>query len=199
MRATYCRKSGVEFTHIQDPGRRQWLMRRMEESCNEPDFSPEEKKAILERVAAAELFERFLHTKFLGQKRFSLEGSEALIPLLDAIVESAPEHGVRELVIGMAHRGRLNVLSNILGKSLEAIFSEFEDMRAGREPVRLGRRQVPQGLLQRPPHPLRRSRAPHPDREPLAPRGRGSRGRGALPRQAGAQRRPARQCTPCPC
>ena len=82
---------------------------------------------ILRKLAASELFERFLATRFVGQKRFSLEGSEALIPLIDTIVEQAPELGAQELVIGMAHRGRLNVLSNILGKSLESIFSEFED------------------------------------------------------------------------
>ncbi|MDJ0785698.1 MAG: 2-oxoglutarate dehydrogenase E1 component [Myxococcota bacterium] len=138
LRATYCGTCGIEFTHIQDPGRRQWLMRRMEEARNETVFSAREKKWILERVEAAELFERFLHTKFLGQKRFSLEGAEALIPLLDAIVEGAPDRGVRELVIGMAHRGRLNVLSNILGKSLESIFSEFEDMELDESPFGSG-------------------------------------------------------------
>ena len=127
LRATYCRHVGVEFTHVQDPGRRTWLQRTMEESENETALDTGERLAILEKLSAAELFERFLHTKFLGQKRFSLEGSESLIPLLDTIVEDAPSLGVRELVIGMAHRGRLNVLSNILGKSLESIFSEFED------------------------------------------------------------------------
>ena len=138
LRATYCRSVGVEFTHIQDPGRRQWLMRRMEESENTASASTDERLRILEKVAAAELFERFLHTKFIGQKRFSLEGAEALIPLLDTIVEDCPSHGVRELVIGMAHRGRLNVLSNILGKSLESMFSEFEDIALRDEPFGSG-------------------------------------------------------------
>ncbi len=128
LRATYCRKIGVEFTHIQDPGRRQWLMQRMENSENTTPLGAEGKLRVLERVCAAELFERFLHTKFIGQKRFGLEGAEALIPLLDTIVEDSPAHGVRELVIGMAHRGRLNVLSNIMGKSLASIFGEFEDV-----------------------------------------------------------------------
>ena len=127
LRETYCRKVGVEFTHVQDPGRRTWLQQEMENARNISHFGAEERLRILERLSAAELFERFLHTKFVGQKRFSLEGAEALIPLLDSVVEQAPDHGVQEIVLGMAHRGRLNVLSNILGKSLESIFSEFED------------------------------------------------------------------------
>ncbi len=127
LKRTYCRKVGMEFTHVQDPGRKNWLMRQMEESENTRVFSTSERLGILEKLSAAELFERFLHTKFIGQKRFSLEGAEALIPALDTIVEDAPAYGIRELVIGMAHRGRLNVLSNILGKSLGSIFSEFED------------------------------------------------------------------------
>ena len=115
LRASYCRKVGVEFTHIQDPGPRQWLLHRMEISENTTAFTAAERLRILESVCAAELFERFLHTKFIGQKRFGLEGAESLIPMLDTIIEDAPAHGVRELVIGMAHRGRLNVLSNIMG------------------------------------------------------------------------------------
>jgi len=124
---TYCGPIGVEFTHVQDPGRKAWLRELMEESQNHPNLDDGERRRILEKLAAAELFESFLHTKFLGQKRFSLEGGESLIPLLDHIVENAPAFGVREVVLGMAHRGRLNVLSNILGKSYESIFSEFED------------------------------------------------------------------------
>ncbi|MGH0033136.1 MAG: 2-oxoglutarate dehydrogenase E1 component [Myxococcota bacterium] len=127
LRATYCRAVGVEYTHMQDPGHKAWLRGLLEETQNGTEFDTTEKLRILEKLSAAELFERFLHTKFLGQKRFSLEGAEGLIPLLDTIVEDAPAHGIREAVIGMAHRGRLNVLSNILGKSLESIFSEFED------------------------------------------------------------------------
>ncbi len=127
LRRTYCGHVGVEFTHVQDPGRKMWLQRELEESENTREFSTGERLRILEKLSAAELFERFLHTKFIGQKRFSLEGAESLIPALETIVEDAPSHGVRELVVGMAHRGRLNVLSNILGKSLESIFSEFED------------------------------------------------------------------------
>ena len=124
---TYCGPIGVEYTHVQDPGRKAWLRELMEESQNHPNLDDGERRRILETLVAAELFETFLHTKFLGQKRFSLEGGESLIPLLDHIVESAPAFGIREVVFGMAHRGRLNVLANILGKSYESIFSEFED------------------------------------------------------------------------
>jgi 2-oxoglutarate dehydrogenase E1 component len=127
LRATYCRKVGVEFTHIQDPGRKGWLQRRIEDTQNQTQLTPVDRLRILQKLSAAELFERFLHTKFLGQKRFSLEGSETVIPMLDTIVEDAPAHRIKELVLGMAHRGRLNVLSNIMGKSLESMFSEFED------------------------------------------------------------------------
>ncbi|HVH19135.1 MAG TPA: 2-oxoglutarate dehydrogenase E1 component [Myxococcota bacterium] len=127
LRATYCRKVGVEFTHIQDPGRKGWLQRRIEDTQNQTALTPVDRLRILQKLSAAELFERFLHTKFLGQKRFSLEGSETVIPMLDGIVEDAPAHRIKELVFGMAHRGRLNVLSNIMGKSLESMFSEFED------------------------------------------------------------------------
>jgi len=127
LRATYCGTVGVEFTHIQDPGTKAWLRKRLEEGRATAELDARERLRILERLSAAELFERFLHTKFLGQKRFSLEGAESLIPLLDTVVEDGPSVGVREIVFGMAHRGRLNVLSNILGKSLESMFSEFED------------------------------------------------------------------------
>ena len=127
LRNTYCRRVAVEFTYLQDPGRKEWLRQRVEETENLTQFRRDERLRILEKVSASELFERFLHTKFIGQKRFSLEGAESLIPVLDAIVEGAGEHGMREIVIGMAHRGRLNVLANLLGKSYESIFSEFED------------------------------------------------------------------------
>ncbi len=127
LRRTYCGALGVEFTHVQDPGRKVWLQRRMEEDANQPAPDDALRRRILEKLSRAELFERFLHTKFLGQKRFSLEGAESLIPLLDTLVETAPHFGIRELVLGTTHRGRLNILSNILGKSYEAIFGEFED------------------------------------------------------------------------
>jgi 2-oxoglutarate dehydrogenase E1 component len=124
---TYCGPIGVEYTHVQDPGRKAWLRELMEESQNHPNLDEQERRKILEKLAETELFASFLQTKFLGQKRFSLEGGDSLIPLLDHIAESAPSMGIREIVLGMAHRGRLNVLANILGKSYESIFSEFED------------------------------------------------------------------------
>jgi 2-oxoglutarate dehydrogenase E1 component len=128
LRATYCGSVGVEVMHIQDAARRGWLISRMEQSRNRTAFDAAARLRILQKLSAAEIFEKFVHIKFLGQKRFSLEGAESLIPLLDCLVEDAPSSGIRELVIGMAHRGRLNVLSNIVGKSLESIFSEFEDI-----------------------------------------------------------------------
>ncbi len=128
LRATYCGSIGVEYTHIQDPGRKAWLQQRMESDANQPAPGLALQLRTLEKLSRAETFERFLHTKFLGQKRFSLEGAESLIAVLDDVVESAPSFGIRELVFGTAHRGRLNILSNILGKSYEAVFGEFEDV-----------------------------------------------------------------------
>jgi 2-oxoglutarate dehydrogenase E1 component len=127
LRDTYCRKIGVEYMHIQDRRIRHWLQERMEPTRNRPDFDRARKVRILKSLDYAELFERFLHTRYTGQKRFSLEGAETLIPILEAIVEKAPESDVREIVLGMAHRGRLNVLANILRKPYEEIFAQFED------------------------------------------------------------------------
>jgi 2-oxoglutarate dehydrogenase E1 component len=127
LKATYCRHIGVEYTHIQDSRIRHWLQERMEPCRNRPRFDREKKLRILRELHYAEMFERFLHTRYVGQKRFSLEGAETLIPLLDAIVEKAPEVGVREMILGMAHRGRLNVLANILRKPYQEIFAEFEE------------------------------------------------------------------------
>ena len=127
LRKTYCGPIGVEYTHVQDPGRKMWFQRRMEESENAPDLTEDQRRRALEMLSGSEFFERFLHTKFLGQKRFSLEGAESVIVALDVAVEESPQFGIRELVLGMSHRGRLNVLCNVIGKSYEAIFSEFED------------------------------------------------------------------------
>ncbi|KIH75966.1 2-oxoglutarate dehydrogenase E1 component [Geoalkalibacter ferrihydriticus] len=127
MRETYCHSVGVEFMHIQNPDERQWLKERMESTRNRPDFSAQEKREILEKLQQAGLFEEFLHRKFLGQKRFSLEGGETLIPLLHAIVTAANRLDIKDLVLGMTHRGRLNVLANIFCKPLETIFAEFQD------------------------------------------------------------------------
>jgi 2-oxoglutarate dehydrogenase E1 component len=127
MRETYCRSIGVEFMHIQEPKERQWLIDRMEPNRNRSEFSTEEKKRILRKLQEAALFEAFLHRKFLGQKRFSLEGGEVLIPLLDNVVRKSVAMGVSDLILGMSHRGRLNVLVNIFRKPLEHMFAEFED------------------------------------------------------------------------
>jgi multifunctional 2-oxoglutarate metabolism enzyme len=126
LRQTYTRKVGIEFMHISDPTERRWLQERIEPVRAADPISPEMRRRILQKLNAAEAFERFLHTKYIGHKRFSLEGAESLIPLLDAILSDAADQEVEEVVIGMAHRGRLNVLANILGKPYEVIFSEFE-------------------------------------------------------------------------
>jgi 2-oxoglutarate dehydrogenase E1 component len=127
LQDTYCRSIGVEYLHIQDLRLRRWLQARMEPDRNRPVFGREKQRETLACLVDAELFETFLQSRYPGQKRFSLEGAEALIPALHAIVERAPEVGVEELVLGMTHRGRLNVLANILDKSYAMIFSEFED------------------------------------------------------------------------
>ncbi|WP_232014041.1 multifunctional oxoglutarate decarboxylase/oxoglutarate dehydrogenase thiamine pyrophosphate-binding subunit/dihydrolipoyllysine-residue succinyltransferase subunit [Glycomyces terrestris] len=124
LRDSYCRRIGVEYMHIQDPEERAWLQRRIEVPFEKPKV--EEQKHILGRLNAAEAFETFLQTKFVGQKRFSLEGGESLIPLLDRILNEAAGAELDEVVIGMPHRGRLNVLANIVGKKLSKIFTEFE-------------------------------------------------------------------------
>lgn len=123
---TYCDKIGVEYKHIQDPEEKKWLQDKMEPDMNIPRFSNEEKKHILFKLSEAENFEKFIDKKYIGHKRFSLEGSETIIAALDYLLKCAADDGVNEIVMGMAHRGRLNVLANIIGKSMSAIFSEFE-------------------------------------------------------------------------
>jgi len=138
LHATYCEKVGVEYTHIQTPERKAWLQKRLETTQNRTHFSHEERLNILEQLSKAEILETFLHTKFVGQKRFSLEGGESLIPLMDELIERGPDHGIIEFVIGMAHRGRLNVLCNVLDKSPEVLFSEFEDEERPDSPMGSG-------------------------------------------------------------
>jgi 2-oxoglutarate dehydrogenase E1 component len=127
LKETYCGKIGVEFMHIQDPTKRTWLKQRMEEKRNQPQMSRAEQLHTLEKLQQATLFEAFLHRKFLGQKRFSLEGGEVIIPLLDTLLTQAAERGVSDMIMGMAHRGRLNVLANTFEKPLENVFAEFQD------------------------------------------------------------------------
>ena len=131
LEKTYCSSVGVEYKFVRNPEVLQWLEEKMEGCSNAPDYSVEEQLEHLKNINEAVGFESFLHTKFVGQKRFSLEGSEAIIPALDTLVEKGAMLGVEEFIIGMAHRGRLNVLANILGKPYEDIFMEFEGKMVG--------------------------------------------------------------------
>ena len=124
LRDAYCRTIGIEYMHIQDPVQKRWIQEHVEGVPG--TLSPDEQRHVLERLNAAEAFERFLHTRYIGQKRFGLEGAESTIPLLDAILDEAASAGIEEVVLGMSHRGRLNVLANIVGKSYGEIFAEFE-------------------------------------------------------------------------
>jgi multifunctional 2-oxoglutarate metabolism enzyme len=124
LRDSYCRRVGVEYMHIMDPEERRWIQERVERKYEKPTV--DEQRHILGRLNAAEAFETFLQTKYVGQRRFSLEGGESLIPLLDEVLAGSARYGLDEVVIGMAHRGRLNVLANIVGKPYEKIFNEFE-------------------------------------------------------------------------
>ncbi len=126
LEETYCHSIGVEYQYIRKPDKIKWLQDKMETSKNKTEFSVEDKRHILHKLNQAVAFEQFLHKKFVGQKRFSLEGGEALIPALDAVIEMGVNLGIKEFVMGMAHRGRLNVLANIFNKTYDAIFSEFE-------------------------------------------------------------------------
>ena len=122
----YCNSIGIEYMYIRTPERIQWIQEKLNHNSNSPDFSNNQKKQILKKTIEAVAFEKFLHTKYVGQKRFSLEGGEALIPALDALIEKAANDGVREFIVGMSHRGRLNTLTNIFGKPVEDIFNEFD-------------------------------------------------------------------------
>jgi 2-oxoglutarate dehydrogenase E1 component len=126
LETTYCQSVGVEYAYIRRPEIHEWLMARMEHTRNTPVFTREKKLHILKELSRAVLFEKFLHKKYIGQKRFSLEGCESLIPAIDAIVNKGAETGITEFIIGMPHRGRLNVLANTLGKAYQDIFNEFE-------------------------------------------------------------------------
>ena len=126
LKATYSSTIGAEFRHISDAAQRHWMQQRLESAAGRFGLSREDKLRVLERLTAAEGLERYLHTKYVGQKRFSLEGGDSLVPLLDTIVRRGGSHGVKDMVIGMAHRGRLNVLVNTLGKPTGKLFAEFE-------------------------------------------------------------------------
>ena len=126
LRITYCSTLGVEFTNISDKTQRDWLLQRMEPTLNRPVLTPEERKAVLYELVAAQGFEDFLALKHQGQKRFGLEGAESLIPLMNILVDDGAALGIQEIVVGMAHRGRLNVLAHVLNKPYEVILGEFE-------------------------------------------------------------------------
>ncbi len=126
LEKTYCQSIGVEYLYVREPQVLKWLQLRMERSQNTPSFSHDEKRKILKKITQAVVFESYLHTKFVGQKRFSLEGGEAVIPAMNVLMEHGAELGIEDYVIGMAHRGRLNVLTNIMDKSYKDVFTEFE-------------------------------------------------------------------------
>ncbi len=126
LQETYCGSIGSEYMHITSTEEKRWIQQHIESVRAKPEYTPAQRRYILDRLTAAETLERFLHTKYVGQKRFSLEGAESLIPLVDELIQDAGANGVKEIVIGMAHRGRLNVLVNILGKSPAVLFQEFE-------------------------------------------------------------------------
>ena len=127
LRETYCRTLGVELAHLHDMELRRWLEERMERTMNHIGLTPDVERFLLRKVVEAEGFENFLGTRFLGAKRFSLEGAEGVVPMLELIIDRAVGHGVKDIAIGMAHRGRLNVLANVLGKPARQIFAEFRD------------------------------------------------------------------------
>ena len=139
LRAAYCGSIGSQFMHIDDPERRAWVRERMERPENHAGLKRQEQIRILTRLTDAVIFEEFIQQKYPGAKSFSLEGAESLIPLLDLAIETAGEHGVEEIVLAMAHRGRLNVLANIVGKRPREIFHEFENAS---DPLREGRGDV---------------------------------------------------------
>ncbi|NLN68122.1 MAG: 2-oxoglutarate dehydrogenase E1 component [Alcaligenaceae bacterium] len=130
LRDTYCRSIGAEFMHMSDPAAKRWVQERLESIQSNPNFDAEQKKRILQQLTEAEGLERFLHTKYVGQKRFSLEGGESFIASMDEIVNHSAARGVHEIVVGMAHRGRLNMLVNIMGKMPGDLFAEFEGKHA---------------------------------------------------------------------
>ncbi len=133
LRSTYCRTIGVEYMHLQDRAQRVWLQERMEPTSNDPNLTPDERSWVLDNLVVSEGFEQFLHLRYPTAKRFSLEGADSLIPMLETMVEDGGKLGVEEMVIGMPHRGRLTVLANVLRKPYEMILAEFEGSFLGKE------------------------------------------------------------------
>jgi len=184
LRDAYCRHIGVEYTHILDPEQQQWLEERIETKHVKPTVA--QQKYILSKLNAAEAFETFLATKYVGQKRFSLEGAESTIPLMDAAIDQCAEHGLDEVVIGMPHRGRLNVLANIVGKPYSQIFSEFEGNLNPSQAHGSGDVKLPPRRHRHIPTDVRRQRhSGVADRQPVAPGSRRPGAGGSGPGQAG--------------
>ena len=146
LKETYCGNIGAEYMYIADTAQKRWIQDRLETNRARPQFSPEEKRRILELLTAAETLEKYLHTRYVGQKRFSLEGGDSLIPLLDHLIQRAGSQGVQEMVIGMAHRGRLNVLVNTIGKLPSDLFLEFEGKHAAHSKLASGDVKYHQGF-----------------------------------------------------
>ncbi|HWW77935.1 MAG TPA: thiamine pyrophosphate-dependent enzyme, partial [Pyrinomonadaceae bacterium] len=130
VKKTYCGTIGIEYMYISSTEEKRWIQKKFEGTLSTPSFTQEQKRWILERITASETLERYLHTRYVGQKRFSGEGGESMIPMLDTVIENAGAHGAKEVVVGMAHRGRLSVLVNTLGKVPADLFSEFEGKHA---------------------------------------------------------------------
>ncbi|MCE5180440.1 MAG: 2-oxoglutarate dehydrogenase E1 component [Betaproteobacteria bacterium] len=146
LRETYCGNIGTEYMHIADTTQKRWIQERLETNRAHPQFTPDGKRHILEQLSAAETLEKYLHTRYVGQKRFSLEGGESLIPLLDHLIQRSGSQGVKEIVIGMAHRGRLNVLVNTIGKLPSDLFLEFEGKHAANSKLASGDVKYHQGF-----------------------------------------------------
>ena len=187
LRDAYSRSIGVEYMHIQEPDEKEWIQREFEGV--HVDATPDDKRAILAALNAAEAFERFLHTKYLGQKRFSLEGAETLIPMLGFLLDAAADAGMEEVVMGMAHRGRLNVLANVVNKSYGQIFREFEGELDPNVPQGSGDVKYHVGATGK--HTARsgRDREPHARGQPEPPRSRRPRRRRYCAGNAGSGRR----------
>ncbi|WP_281432316.1 2-oxoglutarate dehydrogenase E1 component [Desulfatitalea alkaliphila] len=147
LKETYCRSVGVEYMHLQDPDERRWLQERMEPSRNRPDLDPDQRKRILEMLVRAALFEQFFNKRYVAVTRFSLEGGDGVIPMLDALLRRLARQGAREVILGMAHRGRLNVQTNILGRPVAELLAEFENCYDSSQVVGAGDVKYHKGYL----------------------------------------------------
>ncbi len=197
LKRTYCGRIGYEFMHINDPEQKDWLQRRIEGPDKEITFTPEGKKAILNKLIEAEGFEKFCGVRFLGTKRFGLDGGEAMVPALEQIIKRGGQLGVKEIVLGMSHRGRLNVLANVMAKPYRQIFHEFQGGSA--KPARgagLRRREIPSRRLVGP-RVRRQQGASVADGQPVASRSRRSGRARQGPRQAAAAGRQDRRAPAC--